>query len=76
MWFYFMGWPALREKIWPSPLPSVDAAGKEIVVPPEPFNLTWFAAKSVFYCVAFAIAILLMIYFKQEGMLYVPAQPF
>lgn len=73
VWFYFMGWPMIRDKIWPQ---KVDEAGVPLPVPAEPFSFVHFVCKGFCYIAFFGIAMLLMIYFKQETMLYVPAQPY
>jgi hypothetical protein len=71
-WFliyvYWFGWPAISAKIWPAfigPMPEPD--------PFTVFTLLYMALKGVCYCGMMFVALLLYIYFKQEGLLYVPA---
>jgi hypothetical protein len=71
---YFYGWPLIRSKIWGAP--EVDKDGVPIPIPAEPFNFFTFVTKGICYMLFFGVAMLLMIYFKQEGMLYAPSQPY
>jgi hypothetical protein len=76
MWIWFIGVPWIKEKMGFSP-PTVDADGKPIELPPaEPFDAFTFITKGVSYILFFGLCMLIMIYFKQETMLYVPGTPF
>jgi hypothetical protein len=76
MWMWFIAVPWIKEKMGFS-TPTVDADGKPIELPPpEPFEWNTFITKFVSYGLFFIVCMLLMIYFKQETMLYVPGTPF
>jgi hypothetical protein len=68
---YFFGWPYLSAKIWPAFIGPMEK--------PEDFTAltaVFMLLKGACYCAMAFISLLLYIYFKQESLLYVPAQPY
>jgi len=69
-YMYFWGWGFVRDKIWP-PAPTI--IGPMLPMPAVPWSI-W-ALKLMAWGAFMLLLLLLYIYFKQESILYVPAQP-
>lgn len=80
LYIYFFLWPYAKKTIWPEEevLPGDEVEVTEEVVDEEITMLTYwmnFFFKIASYCLMGLVTMLASIYFKQEGILYVPAQP-
>jgi hypothetical protein len=69
-YMYFWGWGFIRDRIWPPAPPIIGPMLPVVVTPWSIWVLNFFG-----FVLIMVVILLLYIYFKQESILYVPAQP-
>lgn len=67
---YFWGWPIVRDKMWPPEAPMI---GPMLPVEPVAWSVT--ILRTIGWMAICLVCLLLYVYFKQESILYVVAQP-
>ena len=73
-WVYFIGWPMLSKFIFGAPKPDVELGTEDEEAAPQA-HWALGLLKVIVTCFCLFALLLVMIYFKQESMLYVPSQP-